>query len=72
MTRGGPTYKEAGGVTDGMADEALLFLVILLFAVVAPLVLWRLVEAERDDGPATDRGAAERTARRDTRDESRR
>ena len=55
-----------------MAGETLVFVMLLLIAVAAPLVLWRLVEAEGDDGPATDREAAERAARRDTRDESRR
>ena len=52
-----------------MAAEALVFVVFLLFAVTAPLVLWRLVQSERDDGPATNRGSAERAARRDTRDD---
>ena len=55
-----------------MVGELLVFVVFLLLAVATALVLWRLVEAEGDDGPATDRGTAERTARRDTRDESRR
>ena len=55
-----------------MAGESLVFVVLLLLAVAAPLVLWRLVEAEGDDGLATDRETAERTARRDTRDEPRR
>ena len=55
-----------------MAGEALVVVALLVFGVAAPLVLWRLVEAEGAEGPATDRGAAERAARRDTRDESRR
>ena len=55
-----------------MAAEALLLVVILLLAVAAPLALWRLVQTERDDGPGMDRGSAERAARRDTRDDSRR
>lgn len=55
-----------------MAAEALTFAVILLFAVAAPLAIWRLVESERDDGPEMDRGVAERAARRDTGDDQRR
>ena len=52
-----------------MTAEALAFVAFLLLAVAAPLVLWRLVQSERDDGPATDRESAERAARRDTRDD---
>lgn len=59
-------------VTESMAGEALAFVLFPLFAVAAPLVLWRLVEAEGGEGPPTDREAAERAARRDTRDEPRR
>ena len=55
-----------------MAGESIAFAAVLVLAVAAPLVLWRLVEAERDEGPPTDRRSAERAARRDTRDESRR
>lgn len=45
-------------------------LVLLLFALAAPLVLYVLVrdERERDAANVADREAAERAARRDTRD----
>lgn len=54
-----------------MTAEALAFALVLLLAVAAPLALWRLVRAEGDDGPEVDRETAERTARRDTRDDPR-
>ena len=52
-----------------MAD-ALLFVLVLLLAVGAPLVLYVLIESETEDLPTMDREAAERAARRDTPDES--
>ncbi len=55
-----------------MAAEALLLVTFLLLTVAGPLVLWRLVQSERDDGPGVDRESAERAARRDTRDDPRR
>ncbi|WP_144900974.1 hypothetical protein [Halobellus captivus] len=48
-----------------MADGA-LFLVVLLFAVAAPLVLYALVRAEHDQRETMDRRDAERAARRDS------
>lgn len=54
-----------------VAEAFAALLLCLLLGVAAPLALWRLVESERDDGPETDRRTAERTARRDTRDERR-
>ncbi|GCF12592.1 hypothetical protein Harman_05270 [Haloarcula mannanilytica] len=48
-----------------------LFLVVLLFALAAPLVLYALVRSERDQRVETDRETAERLARRDTDDDSR-
>ncbi|MFD1686908.1 hypothetical protein [Halobellus litoreus] len=50
-----------------IAGPLLLFLV--LFAVVAPLVLYLLVRAEHDQRSTMDRRDAERAARRDTRDD---
>lgn len=41
----------------------------LLLALVAPLVLHVLVRAEHDEREPMDRETAERTARRDTRDD---
>ena len=55
-----------------MAAEALLLVVALLFAVVAPFVLLKLVESERNAGTEMRRDDAERAARRDTRDDARR
>ena len=52
-----------------MAAGAFL-LVVLLFAVAAPLVLYVLVRAEHDGRTTMDRRDAERAARRDTRDET--
>ncbi|SEG52346.1 hypothetical protein [Halobellus limi] len=51
-----------------MAEGALLVLV-LLFAVGAPLVLYALVRAEHDQRSTMDRRDAERAARRDTTEE---
>ena len=48
-----------------------LFLVVVLFALAAPLVLYALVRSERDQRVETDRETAERVARRDTDDERR-
>lgn len=45
-----------------------LFAVAFLLAVVAPFVLYYLVRQERTRRSTMDRDAAERTARRDTRD----
>ena len=52
-----------------MAEGAFL-LVVLLFAVGAPLVLYSLVRAEHDQRSTMDRRDAERAARRDTRKDS--
>ena len=52
-----------------MAEGAFL-LVVLLFAVGAPLVLYSLVCAEHDQRSTMDRRDAERAARRDTREDS--
>ena len=49
--------------------EVFVFGVFLLLALVAPFVLYALVRAEHDDREEMDRDAAERAARRDTRDE---
>ena len=51
-----------------MTAGGALFVVFFLLAVAAPLVLWYLVEAERerDADNVTDRRSAERAARRDT------
>jgi hypothetical protein len=51
-----------------MAAEFGFVLLVLLFAVAAPLVLYLLVSAETDDLPVMDRTEAERVARRDTDD----
>jgi type II secretory pathway pseudopilin PulG len=48
-----------------------LFVVVVLLALVAPLVLYVLVRSERDQRVETDRETAERMARRDTGDERR-
>jgi multisubunit Na+/H+ antiporter MnhG subunit len=42
--------------------------VVVLFALLAPLVLYVLVRAEHDDREEMDRERAERVARRDTDD----
>ncbi|WP_187347767.1 hypothetical protein [Haloplanus rubicundus] len=55
-----------------MADGGALVLVVLLFAVVGPLLLYALVRAEHDDREVMDRSAAERAARRDVDDDSER
>ena len=52
-----------------MAEGALL-LVVLLFAVGAPLILYALVRAEHDQRSTMDRRDAERAARRDTREDA--
>jgi hypothetical protein len=49
--------------------EALVVVVFLLLAVAAPFVLYALVRSEHDAREEMDRETAERTARRDTRDE---
>ncbi|MFD1640846.1 hypothetical protein [Halohasta litorea] len=41
-------------------------LVILLFAVGGPLLLWWAIRSETDDNRVTDRQAAERAVRADT------
>jgi hypothetical protein len=51
-----------------MAAEFGFVVLVLLFAVVAPLVLYVLVSAETDDLPVMDRETAERVARQDTDD----
>ncbi|MFT4885002.1 MAG: multisubunit Na+/H+ antiporter MnhG subunit [Natronomonas sp.] len=51
-----------------MATGAVLA-VVLLFALVAPLVLYALVRAEHDQREEMSRKEAERVARRDTDDE---
>ena len=43
-----------------------LFILVFLFAVVAPFVLYYFVRAERDQREAMDRETAERTVRQDT------
>ncbi len=45
---------------------AAIFLVFLILALVAPIVLYYLVRAEHDHRETMDRQAAERTARRDS------
>jgi len=52
-----------------MTAEGGFFAVLLLFAVVAPFVLYVLVRGEHDQRQTMDREEAEREARRDTRDE---
>ena len=54
-----------------MAGFGALFVVFLLFALVAPLVLYALVRSEHDQRGEMDREAAERVARRDTGDRDR-
>jgi hypothetical protein len=44
------------------------FLLVVGLAVVAPLVLYYFVRAERENRETMDRRTAERRARRDTRD----
>jgi len=53
-----------------MAAEGAILLAFVLLALAAPLVLYVLVrdERERDAESVTDREAAERAARRDTRE----
>lgn len=48
--------------------EAALFVVILVLAILAPLVLYSLVRAEHDRRETMDRQDAEQVARRDTRE----
>ncbi|MFB6224346.1 MAG: hypothetical protein ABEH86_11820 [Haloarcula sp.] len=48
-----------------------LFIVILLFAIAAPLALYALVRSEHNQRTETDRETAERMARRDTDDNRR-
>jgi multisubunit Na+/H+ antiporter MnhG subunit len=47
---------------------AVIVVFVLLLAVIAPIVLYYLVRAEHDGRETMERGEAERTARRDTRD----
>jgi len=54
-----------------MAAVTGLFLVVLLLALAAPLVLYVLVRSEHDQRVETDRETAERLARRDTDDDRR-
>lgn len=51
-----------------MPGASLMLGVLLVFAVVLPLALYSAVRAEHDRRKTMDREAAERTARRDTRD----
>ncbi|MFC6989164.1 hypothetical protein ACFQJD_11435 [Haloplanus sp. GCM10025708] len=44
---------------------AAVFVVVVLFAVIAPLVLYAFVREERRRGEQMDRRSAERAARRD-------
>jgi len=46
-----------------------LFVLVLVLALVAPLVLYYLVRAEHGQREQMDRESAERAARRDTREE---
>jgi multisubunit Na+/H+ antiporter MnhG subunit len=46
-----------------------LFVLVVVLALVAPLVLYYLVRAEHDGREEMDRESAERVARRDTREE---
>jgi multisubunit Na+/H+ antiporter MnhG subunit len=48
-----------------------LFVVVLLLALAAPLVLYMLVRSEHDQRVETDRETAEQMARRDTDDDRR-
>ncbi|WP_201289588.1 hypothetical protein [Halobaculum saliterrae] len=54
-----------------MAGVGVLFVLLLVLALAAPLVLYVLVrdERERDAANVADREAAERAARRDTRED---
>ena len=54
---------------SAVAGEALVVLLVLAFAVGAPVVLWLLVESETDRTEVTDRETAERLARSDSRDD---
>lgn len=49
--------------------EGLVVALVLLLAFAAPLVLYVLVRQEHDAREEMDRETAERTARRDTRDD---
>jgi multisubunit Na+/H+ antiporter MnhG subunit len=51
-----------------MAAVGAGLVVVLLFALLAPLVLYALVRAEHDEREEMDRDRAERVARRDTDD----
>lgn len=51
-----------------MAAEGLFVLLVLLFALAAPLVLYALVRSEHDQREEMSREDAERTARCDRRD----
>ncbi len=51
-----------------MAGASLLVGILLVVAIGLPLVLYVAVRAERDQRETMDRNAAEREARRDTRD----
>jgi multisubunit Na+/H+ antiporter MnhG subunit len=46
-----------------------LFVLVLVFALIAPLVLYYLVRAEHEGREEMDRESAERAARQDTREE---
>ena len=50
------------------AGEALFVLLLALFGLGAPLMLYVRVRGEHDEREAMSRGEAERTARRDRRD----
>jgi len=52
-----------------MADGVGVLLLVLLFGVAGPLLLYRLVRAEHENREVMDRSAAERTARRDIDDD---
>jgi hypothetical protein len=54
---------------SAVAGEAFVVLLVLAFAVGAPVVLWLLVESETDRTEVTDRQTAERLARSDSRDD---
>jgi len=51
---------------------ALVLVVVLLFGVGGPLLLYWLVRAEHESREVMDRASAERVARRDTDDDDRR
>ena len=55
-----------------MPAGTVVLAVVLLFGLVAPLILYRLVRAEHDDREGMDREAAERAARRDVDERDRR